>query len=72
VVEGFPSTPKLSLNLDHDLEILTLSQQLQRDLAFWIQSYYYHDPRYPTVGYTNPIDYEQGPIASRKLTPVNP
>jgi putative transposase len=39
VVESFFSTLKLELDLDTDCKALTSPQQLQRDLAFWIEGY---------------------------------
>ena len=71
VVESFFSTLKLELNLDDDREVLISPQQLQRDLAFWIEGYYNRERRHSTIGYMSPIDYEQACIAARKLTPVN-
>jgi transposase InsO family protein len=72
VVESFFSTLKLELNLDDDREILISPQQLQRDLAFWIEGYYNRERRHSTIGYLSPIDYEQRTTAARTLTPVNP
>jgi len=71
VVESFFSTLKLELNLDDDREVLISPQQLQRDLAFWIEGYYNRERRHSTIGYMSPIDYEQACIAARTLTPVN-
>ena len=71
VVESFFSTLKLELNLDDDRDILIAPQQLQRDLAFWIEGYYNRERRHSTIGYLSPIDYEQAFIAARTLTPVN-
>ena len=34
-------------------------QQLQRDLAFWIESYYNREMRHSSIAYLSPIDYEQ-------------
>jgi transposase InsO family protein len=72
VVESFFSTLKLELNLDDDREALISPQQLQRDLAFWIEGYYNRERRHSTIGYMSPIDYEQAFITARTLTPVNP
>ena len=72
VVESFFSTLKLELNLDDDREVLISPQQLQRELAFWIEGYYNRERRHSTIGYMSPIDYEQAFIAARTLTPVNP
>ena len=47
-------------------------QQLQRDLAFWIEGYYNRERRHSTIGYISPINYEQLFIAAPTLTPVNP
>ena len=71
VVESFFSTLKRELNLDGDREVLISPQQLQRDLAFWIEGYYNRERRHSTIGYMSPIDYEEACIAARTLTPVN-
>jgi putative transposase len=71
VVESFFSTLKLELGLDDNREELISHQQLQRDLAFWIEGYYNRERRHSTIGYLSPIDYEQQLIACRTLTPVN-
>jgi putative transposase len=72
VVESFFSTLKLELNLDDNRDVLISPQQLQRDLAFWIEGYYNRERRHSTIGYLCPIDYEQAFIAARTLTPMNP
>jgi transposase InsO family protein len=72
VVESFFSTLKLELDLDDNRETLISPQQLQRDLAFWIEGYYNRERRHSTIGYISPIDYEQRFIAARTLTTVNP
>jgi putative transposase len=72
VVESFFSTLKLELDLDDDRDILISAQQLQRDLAFWIEGYYNRERRHSTIAYLSPIDYEQAFIAARTLNPVNP
>ena len=72
VVESFFSTLKLELGLDDNREVLISPQQLQRDLAFWIEGYYNRERRHSTIGYLSPIDYEQAFITARTLTPVNP
>ena len=72
VVESFFSTVKLELDLDDNREVLIPPQQLQRDLAFWIEGYYNRERRHSTIGYLSPIDYEQRFIAASKLNPVNP
>jgi transposase InsO family protein len=72
VVESFFSTLKLELDLDDDSKELIRPQQLQRDLAFWIEGYYNRERRHSSIGYLSPIDYEQQFIAARTLTPVNP
>ena len=58
VVESFFSTLKLELNLDHNRETLIAPQQLQRDLAFWIEDYYNRERCHSTIDYISPIDYE--------------
>ncbi|MGA1354303.1 MAG: hypothetical protein ACO32I_05970 [Candidatus Limnocylindrus sp.] len=63
---------KLELDLDGDREALISPQQLQRDLAFWIEGYYNRERRHSTSGYKNPIDYERVFMTSRILTFVNP
>jgi transposase InsO family protein len=47
-------------------------QQLQHDLAFWIEGYNNCERRHSSIGYLSPIDYEQQFIAARTLTSVNP
>lgn len=56
VIESFFST--LKLELDDNREVLISTQQLQRDLAFWIERYYNRERRHSTIGYISPIDYE--------------
>jgi putative transposase len=72
VVESFFSTLKVELDLDDNRDTLISPQQLQRDLAFWIEGYYNRERRHSTIGYLSPIDYEQQFIAARTLTPVSP
>ncbi|WP_370593444.1 transposase [Synechococcus sp. BSF8S] len=72
VVESFFSTMKLELDLDDNREVLISPQQLQRDLAFWIEGYYNRERRHSTIGYHSPIDYEQQFISARTVTIVNP
>ncbi len=72
VVESFFSTLKHELDLDDDAEILLSSQQLQTQLAFWIDGYYNRERRHSTIGYLSPIDYEQQYIAARTLTTARP
>lgn len=59
VVESFFSTLKLELDLDDNRQEVINLQQLQRDLAFWIEGYYNRERRHSTIGYLSPIDYEQ-------------
>jgi putative transposase len=66
------STLKLELNLDDNRGVLISPQQLQRDLAFWIESYYDRERRHATIGYLNQIDYKQQFIAAPTLTLVTP
>ena len=72
VVESFFSTLKLELDLDDNREELISPQQLQRDLAFWIEGYYNRERRHSTIGYISPIDCEQRFISTSTLTSVNP
>ena len=72
VVESFFSTIKLELNLDDYREVLITPQQLQRDLAFWIEGNYNRERRHSTIGYLSPIDYEQQFINTRTLSTVKP
>jgi transposase InsO family protein len=72
VVESFFSTLRLELDLDCNREELISPQQLQRDLAFWIEGYYNRERRQSTIGYLSPIDYEQQFIVARTLTHVPP
>ena len=62
----------MELDLDDNREELITPQQLQRDLAFWIEGYYNRERRHSTIGYLSPIDFEQQAIAARKLTSANP
>ncbi len=72
MVESLFSTLKHELGLDDDADVLLTPQQLQRDLAFWIEGYYNRERRHSTLGYLSPIDYEQQFIAARTLTPADP
>ncbi len=72
VVESFFSTLKLELDLDNDRAVLKSPQQLQRNLAFWIEGYYNRERRHSTNGYLSAIDYEQRSTAARTLTPAEP
>ncbi len=71
VVESFFSTLKLELDLDDDRDDLVAPQQLQRDLAFWIECHYNSEQRHSTNGYLSPIDYEQQFIPGPTLTYVS-
>ena len=71
-MESFFSTLKLELDLDDNRDTLISPQQLQRDLAFWIDGYYNRERRHSTIGYLSPIGYEQQFITARTLSPVNP
>ena len=71
VVENFFSTLNLELDLDDNREDLISPQQLQRDLAFWIEGYDNRERRHSTIGYLSPIDYEQRAVACPILLPVN-
>ena len=71
VVESFFSTLKLELDLDDQREVLISPQQLQREVAFWIEGYYNRERRHSTIGYLSPIDYEQRFIAAPTLTSVS-
>lgn len=70
VVESFFSTLKLELELDDNRRELISPQQLQHDLAFWIEGYYNRERRHSTIGYLSPIGYEQQFIAARTLPSV--
>ena len=72
MVESFFSTLQLELDLDDSRDTLISPQQLQRDLAFWIEGYYNREHRQSTIDYLSPIDYEQQLITAHTLTPVNP
>lgn len=72
VVESFFSTLKHELGLDDDAENLNSPQQLIREMAFWIDSYYNREWRDSTIGYLRPIDYEQQANNTRSLIPVKP
>jgi transposase InsO family protein len=70
VAESFFSTLKLELDLDDNRKELIAPQQLQRDLAFWIEGYYNRERRHSTIGYLSPIVYEQQFVSTPKLTPA--
>ncbi|WP_254940455.1 IS3 family transposase [Cyanobium sp. Morenito 9A2] len=72
VVESFYSTFKDELDLDEDTEVLHTPEQLQRDLAIWIDGDCNRERRHSAIGYLSPIDYEQQFITTRKLTPARP
>ena len=72
MAESFFSTLKHELDLDDDANVLNTSQQLQRKLAFWIESYYNRKRRHSTIDYLSPINYEQQFIAASTLTTVEP
>jgi transposase InsO family protein len=72
VVESFFSTLKLELDLDDDRDVLISPQQLQRDLAFWIEGYYNRERRHSTIGYLSPIDYEQRTAVACTFSPAEP
>jgi putative transposase len=72
VVERFFSTLKHELGLDDDAETRISPQQLQRDLAFWIDGYYNRERRHSTLNYLSPIGYEQQFVAAHKLTTADP
>jgi transposase InsO family protein len=59
VVESFFSTLKHELGLDDDAVTLISSQQLIRQLTFWIVGYYDRECRHSTMGYLSSTDYEQ-------------
>lgn len=71
MVKSFFSTLKLELDLDDNREDRISPQQLQRDLAFWIEGYYNRERRHSTIGYLSPIHYEQRAVACPTITPVN-
>lgn len=48
--------------------MLIAPQQLQRDLAFWIESFYYRERRHSTISYLSAIVYEQQFVSTPKLT----
>ncbi|MCP9849696.1 hypothetical protein [Cyanobium sp. Morenito 9A2] len=60
------------MDLDDNREELISPQQLQRDLAFWIEGFYNRERRHSTIGCIRPIDCEQRFIATFTITPVNP
>lgn len=47
-------------------------QQLQRDLAFWIERYYNREHCHSTLGPLSQIDYEQHFIAARTFISADP
>lgn len=67
MAESFFSTLKLELALDDNRKELIDHKELQRDLAFWIEGYYNRERRHSTIGYLNPIDYEQQFTVAHKL-----
>ncbi len=66
-MESFFSTLKHELDLDDDAETMKSPQQLIRQLAFYIDSYYNHERRHSTISYVSPINYEQQFINTRTL-----
>ncbi len=71
-MECFFCTLKLELELDDNREELISHQQLQRDLAFWIEGYYNRERRHSTIGYISSTDYEHRFIATSTIMSVNP
>ena len=71
VVETFFSTLKLEFDLNDNRGTLISPQQLQRDLAFWIESYYNRERRHSMIGYLSPIEYEQRLIGASTPIPAN-
>jgi transposase InsO family protein len=72
VVESFFSTLKLELDLDDDRDVLISPQQLQRDLAFWIEGDYSRERRHSTIGYLSPIDDGQRTAVACTFSPAEP
>jgi putative transposase len=72
VVKSFFSTLKHEYGLDSDAEDLFASQQLQSQLAFWIDGYYNRERRHSTIDYLSPIEYEQQYVTTRTLTTASP
>lgn len=72
VVESFFSTLRLELDLDDYHEVLISLQQLQRDLALWIEGYSNRARRHSTITYLSPIVDEQHFIAAHTVACVNP
>ncbi len=63
--------PQVRADLDDDGKVLISPQQLQRDLAFWVEGYYNRERRHSTIGYISLINYEQRCIVAPTLTPMN-
>ena len=59
VVESFFSTLKLELGLDNNREVLMPPQQLQRDMAFWIEGRFNRQHRHAKINYISTIDQDQ-------------
>jgi putative transposase len=72
MVESFFSIFRHELGLDEDVEILNSPQELNRQLAFWIDGNYNRERRHPTIGYLSPIDYAEQFIDARTLSPATP
>ncbi len=70
-VESFICTLKLELGLVVNREDLISPQQLQRNLAFWINGYYNRESRHSSIEYLRPIAYEQPAVACLTLPLVN-
>ena len=51
-----------------DSDVLLTPQQLEHELAFWIEGYYNSKWRHLTLGYRSPIAYERQFIAICTLT----
>jgi putative transposase len=71
VLGSFISTKKLELDLGGDRDLLIPPQQLQRDLAFWIEDYYNRQQPHSIVGHLSPMKYEHRAITAPTLSPVN-
>jgi len=65
VAESFFSRLKLELDFEDNRKGLIAPQELQCDLAFWIEGYYNHERRHSTMGDLSPIIYENS--SSRPL-----
>ncbi|MCT0208308.1 hypothetical protein [Synechococcus sp. CS-1332] len=72
MADSFFSTLKLKVDLDDDREVLISPQQLQPDMAFWIERYNRRGHSHSMINYFSPIGYEQPFITALTTFCTNP